>query len=68
MTFFDLIFLELAKARLDKGKIPFKDRQATVTVKAYKVVFPPPKDTLGGNFTLTIDAETGEVTDIVIER
>ncbi len=60
--------LEIAKARLDKSKIPYQNRQAIVTTRTYKVVFPPPPNTLGGNFTLLIDAETGEVIDIVIER
>jgi hypothetical protein len=60
--------IELAKARLDKAKIPVNNRQAIVSAKTYKVVFPPPKGALGGNFTLTVDAETGKVLDMVIER
>ncbi len=60
--------IERVKAWLDEENIPIKNRQATVSVKVYKVVFPPPKDTLGGDFTLTVDAETGEVLEVTIER
>ena len=41
--------IERAKAWLDEENMPIKNRQATVSVKVYKVVFPPPKDTLGGD-------------------
>jgi len=32
------------------------------------VVFPPPQDTLGGDFSLTVDAETGKVLEVEIWR
>lgn len=60
--------IERAEAWLDEENIPINNRQAAVSVKVYKVVFPPPKYTLGGDFTLTVDAETGEVIEVVIER
>ena len=61
--------IERAKEWLVETNKPIKDRKVTVTLEgAYKVVYSPPEGTLGGDFTLTIDANTGEILSIVIER
>ncbi len=61
--------LERAEAWLTNAKASFKERKATVSLtKVYLVVFPPPPDTLGGNFTVIVDANTGNVLDAIIER
>jgi hypothetical protein len=61
--------IERAKEWLIETDKPIEGRQVTVSLKgAYKVVFSPPPGTLGGDFTLTVDAATGEILDIVIER
>ncbi len=62
--------VERAKEWLTQSGTSFENREVTVSLKGnkYKVVFPPPKDTLGGDFTLTVDANTGEVLEAIIER
>jgi hypothetical protein len=61
--------IERAKEWLIQSKKSIKDRPVTVSLTgAYKVVFSPPEGTLGGDFTLTVDANTGEILTIVIER
>lgn len=62
--------IERAKERLAQSNISFKGREVTVSLTGsnYKVVFPPPKLTLGGDFTILVDAKTGEIQDVTIER
>jgi hypothetical protein len=61
--------IERAREWLIETDKPIEGRQVTVSLEGvYKVVFSPPPGTLGGDFTLTVDAGTGEILDIVIER
>ena len=62
--------IERAKERLAQMNVALKDRQAVVSLagEEYKVVFPPPVHTLGGDFTLFVDAQTGVVRRVTIER
>jgi hypothetical protein len=63
--------IEKAKAWLSKNLTSFEGREIKVTravSEHYTVVFPTPPDTLGGDFTIVVDASTGEVLDAKIER
>ena len=62
--------IEQATKRLAQMNITWKGRQAVVSLAGdeYRVVFPPPANTLGGDFTLFVDARTGTVRRVTIER
>lgn len=63
--------VERAKQWLADSGTAFAGREVIVSLDqrgVYTVVFPPPPDTLGGDFTLRVNAQTGEVLDAVIER
>jgi hypothetical protein len=54
---------------VDGAKASVAGRKAQIKRKEiYIVVFPPPPDTLGGDFTVLVDAETGSVLSGTIER
>ena len=58
-----------AQAHLDGLDIPYSDREANASLsQVYKVVFPVPQETLGGDFIVVIDADTGEVISATIGR
>lgn len=59
-----------AKGALTENLTSFEDREVNVSLQqgTYVVVFPPPPDTLGGDFTVVVDAGTGEVIGVTIER
>jgi uncharacterized membrane protein YkoI len=62
--------IERAKRELTETLTSYEDREVNVSFiqETYVVVFPPPPDTLGGDFTVVVDANTGEVLDVTIER
>ncbi len=62
--------IESAKARLDLIHAPYQGRRTTVTLEGdrYKVVFWPPKGQLAGEFTVFVNAESGEAIDFIIRR
>jgi uncharacterized membrane protein YkoI len=62
--------IERAKERLTELNRSFEGREVKVSRQdtTYKVVFPPPKLTLGGDFTVIVDANTGKVLNVTIER
>jgi uncharacterized membrane protein YkoI len=62
--------IERAKRELTETLTSYEGREVNISLlqETYVVVFPPPPDTLGGDFTVVVDANTGEVLDITIER
>ncbi len=61
---------ERARSWLVSNDFPLERRTVVCTPidKAYQVVFSVPPDTLGGDFTLVIDAISGEIIDKRFER
>jgi hypothetical protein len=62
--------IEAAQQELAQREIPYTDREVRVHLEdpVYVVVFPPPPNTRGGDFTLRISAVDGSVLDVRIER
>ena len=62
--------IKKAEEWLSLNKIDFQGRKMTISIREgiYEVVYHVPEDTLGGDFTLMINSQTGDVIDARIER
>jgi len=63
--------VEKAKRWLINHHTSFQGRELKVSLagkERYTIVFPPPADTLGGDFTVVVDAHSGDILDAKIER
>lgn len=61
--------VEKAKQWLDETGMSHTNRDVNTDLReVYVVVMPPPKDTLGGDFTVIVDAATGNVLGVMLER
>jgi len=58
---------EIARKWLEDNGYPIERRIVTSSAE-FRVVFSVPPDTLGGDFTLVIDAATGSIVDRQFER
>lgn len=58
-----------AEQWLNQSGKPTDDRQSSAALKeTYVVTFSPPPDTLGGDFKVVVDAETGEIIGAMFGR
>ena len=63
--------IDQAKKWVTKVGASFEGRQVVVSLtggEVYTIVFPLPANHRGGDFTIRVDAQTGEVLEGVIER
>jgi hypothetical protein len=62
--------IKKAEEWLSLNRVDFQGRKMTVSLRegTYEVVYYVPEDTLGGDFTLMINSQTGDVIDARIER
>lgn len=60
---------EKARQWLDETGVAYQNRETNIDLcEVYIVVMPPPENTLGGDFTVVVDAKTGKVLGGTLER
>ncbi len=63
-------FVKSAQAELERLRVPWEGRRATVSIDGDEVtvVFPPPRDVIGGRFIVKMERDTKKILDVKIWR